>query len=82
MAARARRCRIADVRDAQKFNAKRRWKSAILTVVASNKFKTMLDMKKLREAKPKKSAPLRASKIRALGGATVGHDTHTHAKKQ
>ncbi len=69
----------------QKFNAKRRWKSAILTVVASNKFKTMLDMKKLREAKPKKSAPLRGSKVRALhvaGGASVGHSVHTHETKQ
>jgi hypothetical protein len=32
----------------RKFNAKRRWKSAILTVVAANKFKTMLQMKKVR----------------------------------
>lgn len=45
----------------RKFNAKRRWKSAILTVVAANKIKTMMDMKKLREAKPKKSGPLRGT---------------------
>ena len=39
----------------RKFNAKRRWKSAILTVVATNRLKTIMDMKKLREEKPRKA---------------------------
>ncbi len=50
----------------RKFNAKRRWKSAILTVVAANKFKTMMDMKKVRDAKPRKAKPLRLSSIKNL----------------
>ena len=50
----------------RKFNAKRRWKSAILTVVATNRFKTMLDMKKLREAKPRKARPLRLSSLKNM----------------
>lgn len=52
----------------RKFNAKRRWKSAILTVVATNKFKTILDMKKVREAKPRTAAKLRGSSLKNLFG--------------
>lgn len=50
----------------RKFNAKRRWKSAILTVVATNRFKTMMDMKKVREAKPRKAKNLRLSSVKNL----------------
>lgn len=51
----------------RKFNAKRRWKSAILTVVATNRFKTMMDMKKLRDAKPpRKARNLRLSSLKNL----------------
>jgi serine/threonine protein kinase len=52
----------------RKFNAKRRWKSAILTVVAANKFKTMMDMKRVREAKPRKAKNLRLSSIKNFFG--------------
>lgn len=51
----------------RKFNAKRRWKSAILTVVATNRFKTMLDMKKMRESKPaRKAKNLRLSSLKNM----------------
>jgi serine/threonine protein kinase len=51
----------------RKFNAKRRWKSAILTVVATNRFKTMLDMKKMRESKPaRKAKNLRLSSLKNI----------------
>ncbi len=50
----------------RKFNAKRRWKSAIITVVAANKFKTMMQMKKVREAKPRKAKNLRLSSLKNM----------------
>ena len=43
----------------RKFNAKRRWKGAILTVIASNRIKTMLDLQKMRKKKPQKAKRLR-----------------------
>lgn len=52
----------------RKFNAKRRWKSAILTVVATNRLKTIMDMKKLREEKPRKAKALRGSSIKHFLG--------------
>jgi hypothetical protein len=50
----------------RKFNAKRRWKSAIITVVAANKFKTMMQMRKVREAKPRKAKNLRLASLKNL----------------
>lgn len=42
-------------RELQSFNAKRRWKSSILAVVATNRFKTMVDMHKVASSRRRNS---------------------------